>query len=133
MGYCSKCGNEYNEGQNFCTVCGNRLDEEVFEPDKKLPLCYKIFGYVGFGLGIFTFIMAFIPIANYVTFISGPIGIVMSCLGKKEKQVYNKARKGFIFSLIGLILGVVLFIVYIVLMSLIFESYYVLLHMLYIK
>lgn len=112
MAYCSKCGSVLEEGQKFCSCCGENLCKEETSSLKQIPLCYKIFGYVGFGLGILTFVLSFIPFANYVCVFSGPAGIVFSCLGKKEPQVYNKAHKGFIFSLVGLIIGVVLLIIY---------------------
>lgn len=112
MAYCSKCGSELEEGQKFCSSCGENLCKEETSSHQQIPLCYKIFGYVGFGVGILTFVLSFIPFVNYMCIFSGPAGIVFSCLGKKEPQVYNKAHKGFIFSLVGLIIGVVLLIIY---------------------
>lgn len=112
MAYCSKCGKELEEGQKFCSGCGENLTNQEEASVEHIPLCYKIFGYVGFGLGILTFVLGFIPFANYMCIFSGPAGIVFSCLGKKEPQVYNKAIKGFKFSIGGLIIGVVLLIIY---------------------
>lgn len=112
MAYCSKCGKELEEGQKFCSGCGENLTNQEEASVEHIPLCYKIFGNVGFGLGILTFVLGFIPFANYMCIFSGPAGIVFSCLGKKEPQVYNKAIKGFKFSIAGLIIGVVLLIIY---------------------
>lgn len=112
MAYCSKCGKEVEDGQNFCSGCGENLNKQEDTSIDKVPLCYKIFGLVGFGVGILTFVLSFIPFMNYICVFSGPVGIVFSCLGKKEPQVYNKAIKGFKFSIAGLIIGVVLLIIY---------------------
>lgn len=112
MAYCCKCGKELEEGQKFCSGCGENLTNQKESSAEHIPLCYKIFGYVGFGLGILTFVMGFIPFANYMCIFSGPAGIVFSCLGKKEPLVYNKAHKGLVFSLVGLIIGIVLLIAY---------------------
>lgn len=127
MNFCPKCGNEINEDEKFCPSCGAKIDEEndgllveevVENTEKSVPKCFTIFGKIGFILGIVSVAICLIPIINAFALEAGPIGIVFSCLGKKDSSLASKTKVGLILSIIGTVVGFIMYIVYIVLFNL---------------
>ena len=122
MAYCINCGKELKSTDNYCSSCGKKIiDEsrvEEISKEPKVMRCFTVFGNVGNVLGIVTLIVAFIPIWNFFAWIVGVHGIVFSVLGKKDIKQLSKCKKGLRRSIIGSILGLVLFIALIVLIAL---------------
>ena len=120
MAFCIKCGKELREDEKFCSNCGTKKidSSEAVEatPEKPVMKCFTVFGNVGYALGLVTFIMGFIPFVSFYAWIFGIHGIVFSALGKKDTTQLEKCKKGLRRSIIGSILGIVLFIVTIVAM-----------------
>lgn len=69
MSFCSNCGNELKEKDKFCSSCGKKKIEnvETVDPDESKPVlkCFTVFGNVGYGLGIATMILAFVPFFSF--------------------------------------------------------------------
>ncbi len=64
-----------------------------------------IFGFVGFGC-------AFVPGLNNFTVYLSIAGIVFGILGKKDPDMYAKAKTGFVWSIIGTVVGIIFMGVY---------------------
>ena len=116
---CKVCGLENVEDAKFCAGCGEQLVEEnveevvpevVEEPAKPhVPKCFDVFAKLGFYLGLFGLIGCVFVGLGYIAAIPG---IVFSALGKKSIEYHDKAKKGFVLSLIGTILGIVIYFVF---------------------
>ena len=130
MAFCGNCGKELNEGQKFCPECGKEVGVEsiveTVEVDQKpVPKVFTIFGKIGFGLGIATIAMCLLPIFSIISLETGVAGIVFSCLGKKDPSLAKKTKLGFVLSLVGTIVGFIMFIVWEVVLGLgMAEMYY---------
>lgn len=110
MPYCYSCGKEVTKEQNYCSSCGYKFNH--------IPKCFEIFGYVGFGLGIGSFIMAFIPLYGmFFNIFLSTAAIVLSSLGKKEPKVDNKTSKGLVFGILGLSISIIMFIGFLILLT----------------
>ena len=125
MPYCMKCFKKLSETDLFCPDCGTETwaakkgaTEEKTVEHKEVPKCFTIFGKIGHIIGIVTFILAFIPIVNIIAAEVAPIGIVFCILGKKDINLIDKCKRGLVFSILATILGIVLYIVYTVLFTL---------------
>lgn len=122
MAYCQNCGNEVREDEKFCPACGASLNEnEVnieIQNENSVPKCFTIFGKIGYILGIVTIAICLIPWLNVLSFEAGPVGIVFSCLGKKDTSLASKTKVGFILSLVGTIVGFIMYIIYTVIFAL---------------
>lgn len=120
MSFCVNCGKELREEEKYCSNCGTKKNDtiETVEAASPKPVmkCFTVFGNVGYALGLVTFIMGFIPFVSFYAWIFGVHGIVFSALGKKDTTQLEKCKKGLRRSIIGSIIGVVLFIVTIVAM-----------------
>jgi len=129
MAFCANCGKELSADEKFCSNCGaevanKTLTEEVIEEFKYeeqqtqeaqinlVPKCFTIFGKVGYIVGLVSFIVSFVPIVGYTSFIVGPVGIVFSILGKKDPFNISKCKKGLKLSIWGTILGFVFYILF---------------------
>lgn len=112
MLYCQQCGSKLTENEKYCFVCGALLNENEanteIQNDNSVPKCFTIFGKIGFILGIITIAICLIPGWNIVCFDIGPIGIVFSCLGKKDPTLKNKTKAGFILSIVGFVVGLII-------------------------
>jgi hypothetical protein len=108
--YCKNCGKEHNDDALFCAFCGESIVEK--EPEKKPAKCWSIFAGIAKALGIVTIATFWIPIFGLYSMIPGIHGIVFGVLGKyaKEEPFVSKARSGFVLSLVGTILSIVMFI-----------------------
>lgn len=112
MLYCQQCGSKLTENEKYCFACGALLNENEanteIQNDNHIPKCFTIFGKIGFILGIVTIAVCLIPGLNVVSVEVGPIGIVFSCLGKKDPILKNKTKAGFILSIVGLAVGLII-------------------------
>jgi energy-converting hydrogenase Eha subunit C len=68
-------------------------------------------GIAGLVLGILSAIGGWIPFVNYIAWIFGVVGIVLSALAKKKGKAENQptgiATAGLVLSIIGLALSVI--------------------------
>lgn len=116
MPYCYNCGKEVTKNHKFCSNCGYAFN--------RVPKCFEIFGYVGFGLGIAAFVLSFLPLYGFVfDMMLSPYAIVFSCLAQKETKVLSKANKGLVFGILGLVISLVSFILFIVSMIILGSEY----------
>ena len=114
------------------TLCGStRFKDDFMRVQKELTLKGNIvisvglFGKIGFGLGIATIAMCLLPIFSIISLETGVAGIVFSCLGKKDPSLAKKTKLGFVLSLVGTIVGFIMFIVWEVVLGLgMAEMYY---------
>lgn len=129
MAYCPKCGNEVKEDEKFCSICGEKLKEEINdvevnylqnteEINTTVPKCFTIFGKIGFILGIVTIAICLIPGLNVLALEAGPAGIVFSCLGKKDTSLASKTKVGLILSIVGTVVGFIMYIIYMLMFNL---------------
>lgn len=123
---CSKCGVELANGQKFCANCGAQVG---VEPTKQQPKSeyasvlmkkdtgpWKVFAKIGFVMGIILFILAFI-LFNFLSYSFGIISIILSALGTKSVYYSGRAKAGLVFSILAVIIGIILYIVYLVSLS----------------
>ena len=136
--FCQQCGHQFKENsrRNICITCGSTLDENGNCPkcsgapvkeqpiveapsqeqeEKEPPKVWEIFAKIGFIIGIVTIASSVTLILSALAFSIGPVGIVLSALAKKCKYNIKKAKIGFTLSLIGTIVGFILYIVLLVL------------------
>ncbi len=115
--YCKYCGKEHGDDASFCTYCGKSIKEQ--EQEKKPARCWSIFANTSKALGIVTIVTFWIPILGLYAMLPGIPGIVFGVMGKyaKEEPYVSKARSGFIMSLIGSILCIPMFMLFVILIS----------------
>lgn len=80
----------------------------------------KTFAGLGLGFGITAFVTGLIPIFGIFGVFLGIPGIVFSCIGKKkasDESVKKKAKTGLGFSIAGVIIGFIMYIVGIILLA----------------
>ena len=136
--FCKRCGKELLEGARFCPECGepvgveneeiattieeyestynDHVDAEEVKPH--VPRCFYVFGNVGFALAIVGFVCNFIPFLCFSTYQASIVGLVFSILGKRAPELANKTKKGRVFSILGLVFGMIMMIVSCVIMAL---------------
>ena len=87
------------------------LEKQAEKKDSEAS-CWEKFANISRTLGIVTMCTFWIPIFGLFGTLTGIPGIVFGVLGKKAntEEAINNAKKGFITSLVGTILSVVLFI-----------------------
>ena len=121
---CPKCGKECSDEVKFCDNCGTALtsssnQQNYYQPgiipyqynqyDNTAPINGPVPGKgkatASLVLGILSFF--FVPV------ILGIIGLVLSCQSKKEGCQSGVRTAGFVTSLIGLILGSFVHLIYI--------------------
>ena len=102
--YCTYCGKEIENDSKFCCYCGKTTGAVKTDAPKE-SVRNKVFAFIGFGLGICSFILSLIPFACFCSvFISIP-GLVFSSMGLKSSKE-SFARKGKVFGILGIIFGV---------------------------
>ena len=118
--FCVYCGNEIKDDSKFCCHCGEavRVIKEVKQ--ERPSVKNKVFAFVGFGHGLVAFILSLIPVACIYSFLFVIPGFIFSSLGKNSNKE-NFAKKGKLFSTLGLIFGIIMTIVTIVLFVLLIE------------
>lgn len=118
---CPRCGTEVATYEKQCKYCGE-INLNYVEGSELIPQeagCWRVFAKVSHILGIITMATFWIPIFGFYSIIPGIHGIVFGALGKKSKNpvAYENAESGFNKSLVGTILSIVVFFVWIMLMS----------------
>ena len=123
--YCPKCGMEAPDNSVNCPTCGYKLIEDNNEKEEdffetKTDSSYvsasedrvanKVFAFIGFGTGIFSLVFCWVPFM----FFSGIIGIVFGKLGSRDNTKKQFGHRGFVMSLIALIIDIVITIVWII-------------------
>ena len=129
---CKKCNAELLDSSAFCPYCGTKCEDPVIEIIDNMnykkemnqekddeATCWAKFANVGNTLGIITIATCWIPILGLYAFLPGVPGIVFSSLGKKSRKinVKEKAKSGFLKSLIGTILSFIIFIIWVVIIE----------------
>ena len=115
--FCRYCGKEHSEESLFCSYCGEQIKEK--EAVKRPAKCWRVFANTAKALGIVTLATCWIPFLGLYSLFPGIPGIVFGVLGKygKEEPYVSSARKGFIMSLIGTILCIPLFFIFVFLIA----------------
>ena len=127
--YCKKCGMEVSESDKFCPTCGADLTKQNIEqveendPFEKIEkkedanlskadkVVYKVFAIVSFVTGIVSLCLVWVPFIFY-----GSIpGIVLGKLGESSTTQKDKAKRGFIMSIVATAINIVWTIVFIAL------------------
>ena len=134
--YCKRCGKELVEGTKFCPECGENnevIDAEFVEPAYETPQvnkphvakCFTIFAKIGYGLGIASFVCGFIPFVCLFSLSVAEVSIVFSILGRKDPEMRSKAKKGLVFSILGLVIAFIVWIITCAIMALAgYDLYY---------
>lgn len=105
--YCSKCGVENKNSNKYCYNCGNKLDIKKSVTSSGYKETSLVLGIICLICSMFLSVVGFIP---------GIISLVYSNKYKKESGSYGT---GFILSIIGMIIGVIEMILFILFISLI--------------
>jgi lipopolysaccharide/colanic/teichoic acid biosynthesis glycosyltransferase len=126
--YCKKCGMEVSENDKFCPTCGADLSKQEEEkevdpfekfddkkeevtPSKADKVVYRVFAIVSFVTGIVSLCLVWVPFIFY-----GSIpGIVLGKLGESSTTQKDKAKRGFVMSIVATAINLVWTIVFIVL------------------
>lgn len=127
--YCKKCGMEVSESDKFCPTCGADLTKQNIEqveendPFEKIEkkddvnvtkadkVVYKVFAIVSFVTGIVSLCLVWVPFIFY-----GSIpGIVLGKLGESSTTQKDKAKRGFVMSIVATAINIVWTIVFIAL------------------
>ncbi len=122
MIYCKECGKVNPDGTKFCVECGAPLEvvaqaQPVVEPTtqeaKGEAKCWKVFAKVGFILGIITIASSVTFIFSVFALVIGEPGLVFSILGMRTKDAgsHTKAKVGMILSIIGLVIGFIMYLI----------------------
>ncbi|OUA85670.1 zinc ribbon domain-containing protein [Bacillus thuringiensis] len=99
MGYCTKCGNETNEGNKFCGQCGESLSYKTVGgsfPNSSSNSSIEIFSLVGFITGLISW---FINLWGLI----GSVAIVFSILDLNKKVTGTSKT----FAIVGVITGII--------------------------
>ena len=122
--YCPKCGMEVPDNSVYCPTCGYTLKDESIEIEEKDivedsikeepksdyvsagndRVANKIFAFIGFGTGIFSLVFCWVPFM----FWSSIIGIIFGKLGSHDNTKKQFGSRGFVMSLIALIINVLI-------------------------
>jgi hypothetical protein len=127
---CNVCGKENIDEAKFCAGCGNELAETVEaeviedgnaeiaqEPETPhVPKCFDVFAKLGFGLGLGGLIGC---IFLGFGFVAAMPGIVFSALGKKSIKYHNKAKKGLVLSILGTVIGIIVYFAFCIILGII--------------
>lgn len=118
--FCEKCGNEMSETATFCSKCGwSKEGAKISEPTSNVNRTsvsqnhnsvssddrpQNVMGIAGFVLGILSVILFW----NVYGSLIGIIGLVLSLIANKKKDMYKETRlikAGIILSIIGIVVG----------------------------
>ncbi len=124
---CNVCGKENIDEAKFCAGCGNELVETVEaeviegttanEPETPhVPKCFDVFAKLGFGLGLGGLIGCIL--LGFGCVVAMP-GIVFSALGKKSIKYHNKAKKGLVLSILGTVIGIIVYFAFCIILGII--------------
>ena len=104
--FCIHCGKEIENDSKFCCYCGEAVQSVVEVEQQRPSVKNKVFAFVGFGHGIAAFVLSLIPFACFYSFLFVIPGFIFSGLGKNSNKE-NFAKKGKLFSTLGLIFGII--------------------------
>lgn len=125
---CQNCNTELLENTTVCPNCGENCEstpaqvvDNSQEEVQNEAGCWATFAKVSKILGIITICTFWIPVLGLYAMLPGIPGIVFGILGKRSKKdgAAPNANKGFVLSLVGTILAVAVYFIFIVVMSLI--------------
>ncbi len=137
MPYCNQCGTQNPDGSAYCRGCGNSLNEQpqqttytqqpvypqpVYTPSvtTELPTVAKILSIVSMACGIASCCTFF------VGFLFSIAALITSGISKSKTPagvVNTKAKVGLITGIIGIVLSVIWFILYVSLLVEVIDSY----------
>lgn len=124
--YCTFCGQKIDDESNFCIHCGQMVRSycENNEVKPKKDVKGRVFSFVGFGLGLSSFIFSLIPFLCFCSVFMSIPGLIFSNLGKTSDKA-SYAKKGKTFSVLGIVFGLIFSVSFIMLFVYIFsEGYY---------
>lgn len=103
MKYCSKCGAQLADDDDYCYFCGAKFEEIKQEELKEQPTFQdqsyyedKYYGQRPNTVALFGFVFAFL---------SPIVGLILSIIGLKKAKEYNGLGKG--YAIAGIIISVV--------------------------
>lgn len=118
MKKCTNCGADVEDGVKFCPNCGARLESTGYQADSTPTLNSSYVSYPKHHTGsdIASMVLGILSLVftSFVGIVLGTIGLCLAIKGKKEKRQNGYITAGFVCSLIGLILGAIIFIVMII-------------------
>ena len=127
--YCKTCGMEVSENDKFCPTCGadlskQKTEEKEDDPFEKVEkksdsvnvsktdkVVYRVFAIISFVTGIVSLCLVWVPFMFY----SSIPGIVLGKLGESSTSQKDKARKGFVMSIVATVINVIWTITFIAL------------------
>lgn len=95
--YCSKCGNEVEEGTSFCPKCGEKLNKENYSEKKDSTETEAIT----------SFILGLVSVAFWVTIIIPILGVYFGNKGKNSSKA-TFAKIGKVLSIVSLTIGTII-------------------------
>lgn len=113
MAFCKKCGAQLEEGAQFCAKCGATQEAAAPQaaPQAAAPVAdngpWKVFAILGLVFGIIGLVLFWMGLVGIII---AAAGLVFSILGKKSTTKGGLATGGLVCSIIGLALGVTLYI-----------------------
>lgn len=124
MIYCYNCGKELEDDVKVCPTCGAKIvEEEVVEvveatEKPKTKKAFTVLGKIGYILSIVSMCIWWIPIVGLIALDTGIIGIVFNILGKKDPDLTEKCKKGFVLSIVATALAFVTYVIWVVVFEL---------------
>ncbi len=112
--YCSKCGNEMNEGEGFCPKCGNSIQAEQpksnthednssnSEPKNGIVSNYIKENNIKNPMSLIAFISSILGLL-ILPYLFGPISIILGILALQQKNIDKKSKTQ---AIIAIVLGV---------------------------
>lgn len=120
MIYCYNCGKELEDDVKVCPTCGAKIvEEEVVEvveatEKPKTKKAFTVLGKIGYIFSIVSMCIWWIPIVGLIALDTGIVGIVFNILGKKDPDLTEKCKKGFVLSIVATALAFVTYIIWVV-------------------
>ncbi len=123
MIYCYNCGKELEDDAKVCPTCGAKIvEEEVVEvveatEKPKTKKAYTVLGKIGYILSIVSMCIWWIPIVGLIALDTGIVGIIFNIFGKKDPDLNEKCKKGFVLSIVATALAFVTYIIWVVVLE----------------
>lgn len=123
MIYCYNCGKELEDDAKVCPTCGAKIVEEeaveVVEATEKpkTKKAYTVLGKIGYILSIVSMCIWWIPFFGLLALDTGIVGIVFNVFGKKDPDLNEKCKKGFVLSIVATALAFVAYIIFVVVLE----------------
>ena len=114
MAFCKKCGAQLEDGAQFCAKCGatqEAAQAPAAAPQAAAPVAdngpWKVFAILGLVFGIIGLVLFWFGLVGIII---AAVGLVFSILGKKSTSKGGMATAGLVLSIIGLALGLTIYI-----------------------